>query len=107
VDRLMLRGPAHVRDAERVRRLQIAMQSPGRDVERRGSFGFGAYDALRRENQAFDAIAAYSITEDSAVLGRGLDARRINRGEATAGLFPLLGVTPALGRFYTAEEDDT
>ena len=107
VDRLLLRGPEHVREPERVRRIQIALQPPGRDVQRNGWFGYVTYDALRREAQSFDAVAAYSVAENGAILGRGLDARRINRGEATASLFPLLGATPALGRFYTEREDNT
>ena len=107
VDRLLLSGPEHVRDADRVRRIQGTRQPPGRDTQRSGWFGYVTYDALRRQGQAFDAVAAYSVTEDGVVLGHGIAARRINRGQATASLFPLLDVTPALGRFYTEQEDDT
>ena len=106
VDRLLLRGPEHVRDPERVRRLQIAFQPAGRDLQRTGAFGYATYTTLRAA-AAFDAVAAYSVTPDGALFGRGIEARRINRGEATAGLFPLLGVTPELGRFYTDTEDDS
>lgn len=105
VDRLLLRGPEHVRDADQVRRIQSSRQRPGMDVARTGWFGYATYAALS-QGQSFDAVAAYSVTEDGAILGQGITARRINRGRATAGLFPLLGVTPALGRFYTAQEDD-
>jgi predicted permease len=107
VDRLLLRGPEHVREPGRVRRLQVALQPPGMDIQRNGWFGYVTYDLLRRQGQSFEAVAAYNVAEDGVILGRGLDARRINRGEATASLFPLLGVTPALGRFYTEREDDT
>jgi putative ABC transport system permease protein len=107
VDRLLLRGPEHVRDFDRVRRMQIALQPAGMDVQRSGWFGYATYDVLRRQGQSFDAVAAYSVMEDGAILGRGIDARRVNRGEATASLFPLLGVQAALGRFYTEQEDDT
>ena len=105
VDRLLLKGADHVRDAERVRRLQIAFQPAGRDVQRNGGFGYSTFKALRAA-RSFEALAAYDVTENGAILGRGLEARRINRGDATAGLFTLLGVTPALGRFYTEGEDD-
>src|SRR5262249_28324090 len=57
--------------------------------------------------RSFAAIAAYGVSEDGSVLGRGPEARRINRGQATASLFPLLGGTPRLGRFYTERDDDT
>jgi predicted permease len=106
-DRLLLSGPEHIRDAERVRRLQIARQPPGMDVQHSGFFGYVAYDALRRDRQVFDTVAAYGVHEDSARVGRGVDARLVNEGQATASLFPLLGVTPRLGRFYTDREDDT
>jgi predicted permease len=105
-DRLLLRGPEHVKDAGQVRRIQIAMQPSGRDVQRSGWLGYVAYDTLR-QSPSFEAVAAYSANEGGTILGRGPAARRINGGEATASLFPLLGVTPALGRFYNEKEDDT
>jgi predicted permease len=106
-DRLLLTGPERIRDAERVRRLQIARQPPGMDIQHSGFFGYAAYDALRRNGRFFDSVAAYNVHEDAALIGRGVDARRVNEGQATASLFPLLGVTPRLGRFYTDREDDT
>jgi predicted permease len=104
VDRLLLGGPDHVRDPGRVRRLQSAFQPAGRDLQRTGSFGYTTYTALR-QSRTFARVAAYSVTENGALFGRGLAARRVVRGEATASLFPLLGVTPAAGRFFTEEED--
>jgi predicted permease len=106
-DRLLLRGPEHVRDSARVRRMQSVVQWPGMDVWRGGAFGYLTYDALRTQARSFEAIAAYQFGEDGAVLGRGIGARRINRVNATASLFPLLGVRPALGRFYDEHDDDT
>jgi predicted permease len=106
-DRLLLRGPEHVRDSARVRRMQSVVQWPGMDVWRGGTFGYLTYDALRTQARSVEAIAAYQFGEDGAVLGRGIGARRINRVNATASLFPLLGVRPALGRFYDERDDDT
>ncbi len=106
-DRLLLSGPEHVRDADRVRRLpdRTAAARHGRATQ--WTLWCVAYDALRRNGRLFDAVAAYSVSEDGTVLGRGVDARRINQGQATASLFPLLGVAPRLGRFYSDREDDT
>jgi predicted permease len=106
VDRLLLRGPDHVRDPNGVRRMQMSIRPPGMDVKASGYFPYADYETLRREGTFFTAIAGYSVSEDGMVLGRGVDARRINRGEATANLFPLLGVTPRLGRFFSEREDD-
>ncbi|HVW05017.1 MAG TPA: ABC transporter permease [Vicinamibacterales bacterium] len=106
-DRLLLRGPEHVHDSARVRRMQSIVQRPGSDVQRGGTFGYVTYDALRTQAHSFEAVAAYQFYEDNAVLGRGSAARYVNRASATASLFPLLGVTPALGRFYDERDDDT
>jgi len=105
VDRLLLRGPEHVRDPGRVRRVQVTMRAPGRPVTRMGWLGYVSYDILRR-GQSFEQVAAYFIAPEAMVVGRGAEARRVTRGEATATFFPLLGVQPALGRFYTEAEDD-
>jgi predicted permease len=105
-DRLLLSGPAHVRDADRVQRVQMTTQPPGMDTRHDGFFAYAAYLAIARQTAAFERVAAYSEYPDGVVFGRGTDARRLNTGQATASLFPLLGVTPALGRFYTEAEDD-
>jgi putative ABC transport system permease protein len=62
------------------------------------------WDLLDR-NQSFSEIAAYSLG-GSANLTRS-DARPVqaSEGRATAALFRLLGITPVLGRTFTAAED--
>jgi len=106
-DRLLFSGPEHVHDPGHVGRIQMTRQPPGQDVQYGGQFGYALYDALRRNAHSFAAIGGYSVYVDGDVLGRAEEARRINHGEATASLFPLLGVTPAAGRFFTEREDDT
>jgi hypothetical protein len=106
-DRLLFRGPEHLREAARLRRVQITSQAPGQNVQQSGLFGYPGFNALRQGASSLDGIAAYNIHEDAAVIGVGAEATLINRGEATASFFPLLGIRPALGRFFTEEEDDT
>jgi predicted permease len=106
VDRLMLRGPEHIRDASRVMRVQAAMQPPGMNVLHTGTFGYVTYDNLQTHAKTLSAVAAYNIQPEGVVVGRGADARRVTRGNATASLFPLLGVQAARGRFFNATEDD-
>jgi putative ABC transport system permease protein len=62
------------------------------------------WDLLDR-NEAFSQIAAYSLG-GSANLTRG-DARpaQVSTANATASVFPLLGVAPLLGRTFGADED--
>src|ERR1700730_9189194 len=62
------------------------------------------WDLLDR-SESFSEIAAYSLGS-SANLTRA-DARPVQavEGRATATLFPLLGITPVLGRNFSADED--
>jgi predicted permease len=62
------------------------------------------YTLIRDSARAFDAVAAYTYSQNAS-LGRGADARRVAVVLTTASYFPLLGVRPALGRFYAVDED--
>jgi predicted permease len=57
----------------------------------------------RDENRVFTHIAAFGGTSVS-LTGRG-EPERIEGQRVSASLFPLLGVAPALGRVFSAEED--
>jgi predicted permease len=103
IDRLLLRGPAHVREPERVVRFYYSVDNPGRGAFTGSYLGFVAYRALKDGMRSLDGIAAYSASD--ATLGRGAEAVEIREGNATADLFPLLGVRPHLGRFFGADED--
>jgi predicted permease len=105
VDRLMLRPPAHIRDAHAVGRLQITSQRPGFNEARSGTFGYVLYDNIRRSAATVSAAATFAASE-VVVFGKGRNSRTINGAEATWTLFPLLGVQPELGRFFDAKEDD-
>lgn len=57
----------------------------------------------RRENQAFERIAAFS--GGSGTLVDGDVVERVSNAEVSFDLFDLLGVAPILGRGFTPEED--
>jgi putative ABC transport system permease protein len=57
----------------------------------------------RESNRTFEAIAVYNNTSLN-LTGTG-DATRLTGARASANLFPVLGVTPAMGRTFTEEED--
>jgi predicted permease len=102
IDRLLLRGPEHVVDADRVVRLYATQRED--DAERVESVvGYVAFAGLRDNTRAFERLAAYAWTEET--VGRGLDAERIKVGRASWDFFPLLGVRPVLGRFFGPDED--
>jgi len=102
IDRLMLRGPAHVVDPDRVVRLYVTQRN-GNEESTESVAGFITYAHLRDNARSFEGLAVYSATD--ATVGAGADAHRIALGRVSASFFPLLGVRPVLGRFFGANED--
>jgi putative ABC transport system permease protein len=58
---------------------------------------------LRRMARSFEALGAY--TTGSANITGGDEPVRVRVARVSAGLFPVLGVQPELGRAFTAKED--
>jgi predicted permease len=106
VDRLLLRGPEHIADAQNVMRVYLHERVTGQGEFATPYFGYVMYSTLKENAHSFDGVAAYVARPHSqTVLGHGVDAEIIQQGQATADLFPMLGVKPALGRFFSADED--
>jgi len=103
VDRVFLSAPEQVQDADRVRRPVVRRQSVVRDeLITQSSLTFPDYrdwDGVA----AFEATAAYD--RQGLTLGHGEGAAEVSATLVTASYFPLLGVSPALGRFFTTEDD--
>jgi hypothetical protein len=59
----------------------------------------------RQQNKSFETMAAFSPGEMAFNLVAGKEAERLSGELVSYTYFPLLGVKPALGRFFTAEED--
>jgi predicted permease len=104
VDTLLFRAPPHIEDPGRVVRLYFQRHSPVFGSTMSSTTGYPMYTLIRDSARAFDAVAAYTYSQNAS-LGRGAGARRVSVVLATASYFPLLGVKPALGRFYAADED--
>ena len=103
IDRLLLRGPAHVVDADRVMRIYATEKSPDGSESKRGILGYVLYTHLRSDTRDFEDLAVFSRTE--VTVGRGAEAHRALIGRASWNFFPMLGVKPVLGRFFNADED--
>ena len=102
LDTLLLEPPAHVRDPGRVQRLYVVRDfGPGK-VFTVASASVPGYEALRGV-PAFESVAASFSASIS--LGNGTDARPVDVSAVTASYFPLLGVHPAVGRFFDSTED--
>jgi len=103
-DRLLLRGPEHIVDPSSVMRIYSTRHGPNGDGTG-SSFGWVSYDTFKHATHSFAAVAAYSVNSSGTTFGTGADAVLIPTGAVTYDLFPLLGVRPLLGRFFTAAED--
>jgi predicted permease len=105
VDQLLVRGPAHIEAPERVLRLHLRIPSlEGGEPFVGTRTGYNTKTILREGTDVFDDVAAYHYSTKTR-FGRGEAVETISAGWATANLFPLLGVRPALGRFFTEQED--
>jgi predicted permease len=100
VDALLFRTPAHVRDADRIHRVYFEMPGSRGPLT---NHGYRTYEALRDNVRGFDAVGAFSARPISS--GRGADARSIDAVLVTPSVLTMLGVRPALGRLFTADEE--
>src|SRR6266699_7146050 len=104
VDTLLFRPPPHIQNPAQVVRLYFSRNLPPFGRATSSITGYPMYTSLRDAAHAFTGLAAFTYSQ-RASLGRGADARRVDLVLASASFFPLLGVRPALGRFFTADED--
>jgi predicted permease len=104
IDRLLLSGPAHVVDPDRVQRLYVSTVHPAEGPQTFPHFGYVTYAMLRDQGRTGQRVAAYTNAYLQLV-GEGTSADRVPVASATWDFFPLLGVRPAVGRFFLREED--
>jgi len=104
VDTLLFRAPPQIEDPGRVVRLYVRRNLPPFGLATSSTTGYPLYTAIRDAAHAFNGLAAFSYAQRVS-LGRGTDAKRVDLVLASASVFPLLGVRPALGRFFNGDED--
>ena len=107
VDKLLLRGPAHVRDAGQVVRLFWTMRMPAGNEVTTAAFDQRAYANLEVEARAFSGIAMYTGAYKGTLFGEGSAARLVPQASATANFMSVLGANPQIGRFFTREEQES
>ncbi|HKR54658.1 MAG TPA: ABC transporter permease, partial [Gemmatimonadales bacterium] len=104
IDRLFLRAPPYVQDAGHVGRIHLRAFFPGEGEFITDWRTFPEYQRIRDRVTAFSAVAAYSIPV-TVTLGQGVGALNAHSVLVSHTFFPLLGVRPALGRFFTKDDD--
>ncbi|MFW6078239.1 MAG: ADOP family duplicated permease [Gemmatimonadota bacterium] len=103
LDRLLLRAPAHIVDADDVQR--IAIHRAMRDGQPREYGTWMSYPDFRDFTRAESYSAVAAVSESRIVIGRGANARPASAGLVTGEFFGLLGVRPALGRYFGPADD--
>src|SRR5437899_1189239 len=104
VDTLLFRAPPRIEDPGRVVRLYVRRNLPPFGLATSSTTGYPLYTSIRAAAHAFNGLAAFTYPQ-RASLGRGAEAKRVDLVLASASFFPLLGVRPAVGRFFTPDED--
>jgi predicted permease len=103
VDRLFLQSPSGVVDPSRLVVFHSARL--GR-TSQQTSQPYSMYTALASQVPAFASVAVTTSGNsfNAYPLGRGADARGIRGAQVSPGFFPLLGVRPLRGHFFTEDE---
>jgi predicted permease len=99
IDRLLLRPPAHVQDADRVARLLFTEANAPADARVGTKWSYPAMLDLQREAPALEQVAAYADVK--LPLGSGPDAQDVRASLVSPSFFPLFGVRPFLGRLFS------
>ena len=103
VDRLLLSGPSGVEEPDRVYRVVVYHRSPGESELADTNYSYLDYRDLLSVRSI--SVAA-GETSSPQLLGSGDSAQLIQARLVTASYFPMLGVSPALGRFFTTAESE-
>lgn len=99
VDTVLLR-PLPYRDPEGLVTVTETLPLEGTDEV---GVAAGEYQDYRSQNRSFSQVAAYE-SDGFNLTGAGQPSR-VNAAKISASAFPLLGVSPVLGRTFTEDED--
>src|SRR6478672_5200378 len=104
LDRLLFRPPAFMPDADRVGRIYLRRPRPDGTERIDNNISYLRYTEMRDHARAFAQTAAV-YQDEQRVVGLGNDAQPVTVGLVSASFWPMFDARPAIGRFFTAEED--
>ena len=102
LDTIYLRPPAGVTAPDEIRRVW-GEQRFRTGMQFWSGFDYSAFNTIARALDSRASVTMYHL--GTRRLGRDESAPTVHIAGAAANYFRVLGVTPALGRFYTADED--
>jgi putative ABC transport system permease protein len=102
VNAVLLR-PLPIRDPDRVVFVWETLQREGLD---QGVASIPNFFDWKEQSRSFEDMgAAFYLPETGFNLATGGELERVSGGMASAGFFSVLGIKPAVGRFFLPEED--
>ncbi len=102
VDRLIFRPYPLVAAPNEVHRVYTITRD-ARDEYTNSYQQYTRYEDLRKWTTTFERLAAFSYRE--AAVGVGLATEQVQVGAVSASIFGFFNAPPALGRYFTADED--
>ncbi|MGH7542157.1 MAG: ABC transporter permease, partial [Gemmatimonadota bacterium] len=106
VNQALLR-PLPYPEAQELRAVTPVLHAEGGAPDTLGFWSYPMYEAFRRTEHGFDALAAYTPNPRAYNLAGAESPQRVRVEMVSAGYFPLLGVGAAHGRTFLPEEDAT
>ena len=103
VDRVLVQGPQHVREADRLVRLYSRVDRPPRGLQTLPWLPHTAFTILRDGMRTIEGMGAYRV--DDRMVGSGAASEMRPVSLMSSEMFGVLGVRPFLGRFYGRDED--
>src|SRR5262249_6267537 len=82
----------------------VVVQATRRHGAAEGFASYPDYAGFRERNRTLQSLAAHYSGAPLFVTA-GNNAKEINGAVVSANFFPLLGIRPAIGRFFRADED--
>src|SRR4051794_2523190 len=93
-----------VQEPHRLAQIEIPKLNFG-ILEGEDNLSYPLYEEVRAHQEAFSGIFAWESSYETARIGQGAEGRRVSAVRVTGEFFSTLGVAPASGRLFRAEDD--